>query len=1186
MVSKKNFSLLNFALLVALVTAPRLFLESFRAIPAFAQSPAPTTFPLPSTVPNGTTVKVDGSSSMAAVNQALKRQFETKYPGTGVNVGYSGSADAIQAVADGKLDLAALGRSLTPEERAKGVTAFPVSRSKIAMLVSNDNPFKGSLTIQQFAKIFRGEIKDWSEVGGAPGPIRFIDRPDTSDTREAFRNYPVFKAAEFKAGPDTTKMPDDSTQAILSQLGKDGISYVTANQLSSLPNVRALLMHNTLPDDPRYPFSQPLSYVYKEGATSPVIAAFLGYAASEEGQKTIEVAQAADPATLPPDLRTLILGAGGAATATALNASPGAASPGVATGAGGATTGTDNVAIAPPPGSNPVAVAPVDPGLPAWLWWLLPLGALGLLAWFWKSRRRAATPPPVPSAPVPPIPPTVEGSDADLAGRTGTIVNSDRAAIAEVNGPAHSLTPLPEEPNPFGGAAIAGGAAAAAAGAAAWANRSAEPEPTPAPLFEETAPAAELEASAPGVELPDVNLPDANVQLPNVELPNVDLPTANVPNVALPNVDLPNVEVPNVDLPNVGLPQAEGGFDLGDAALLGGAGLAAAGGAAWLGRDRPDEEAAIAGDISLPDANVESPELNVDSPELNVDSPELNLDSPELNLDSPELSLDSPELNLDSPELNLDSPELNLDSPELNLDSPEPSVELSIADAESSVTQPNDLGLLDDAALLGGAGLAAGAAAWAARSGSASPTEAETSLPEEVEAIEAQLGEAILSESEVSESKVSDSPTTFDVIEASTDVEPAQDSDLDEATELVLDDESATVIPPEADEATPTIASGYAAAGIAGGAATLTGIAFGGAAGLSALTNQEDQSEIEASKFNVGQTDLSSEVLATVDEGLPELPDGYGESRIVLLPRDPQWAYAYWDVPNEHRQALRDQGGQHIALRLYDVTDLDSEHQSAHSVQEYHCEEMARDWYLPIPVSDRDYILEIGYPTAEGRWLMLARSAPVRIPPVYPSDWQDDQFLTVDWQEDLKGKTLAQLNPPSTQTPIQPNGIYKELFDRAQGTEAQRIAGSLFGSMQQVPQQSISSFITPSGAGAWTLPTPSGMGMSGITMSGVGSEGLIPQRPRNFWLVADAVLIVYGATEPDATLTIGGQVVPLEPDGTFRFQLSFQDGVLDYPIVAVASDGEQNREIQLRFTRETPVRRTNTKEEATDEWFS
>ena len=169
---------------------------------------------------------------------------------------------------------------------------------------------------------------------------------------------------------------------------------------------------------------------------------------------------------------------------------------------------------------------------------------------------------------------------------------------------------------------------------------------------------------------------------------------------------------------------------------------------------------------------------------------------------------------------------------------------------------------------------------------------------------------------------------------------------------------------------------------------------------------QEEQ-QVKGTKFEVGQEDNLRESLASVDQDLGELPDGYGESRIVLMPRDPQWAYAYWDIPSIHKEELRRQGGQQLALRIYDTTDIDLGSQAPHSVQEYLCDEMAREWYLPIPVSDRDYVADIGYRCADGRWLILARSASVSIPPVYPSDWIEDAFITVDWQEDLQGKNLS-----------------------------------------------------------------------------------------------------------------------------------------------------------------------------------
>ncbi|NJL86947.1 MAG: DUF4912 domain-containing protein [Leptolyngbyaceae cyanobacterium SM1_1_3] len=384
----------------------------------------------------------------------------------------------------------------------------------------------------------------------------------------------------------------------------------------------------------------------------------------------------------------------------------------------------------------------------------------------------------------------------------------------------------------------------------------------------------------------------------------------------------------------------------------------------------------------------------------------------------------------------------------------------------------------------------------------------------------------------------------------------------------------------------------------------------------------EGQAEVEAAKFDRVVEESAPVALATVDQELPDLPSGYGESRIVLMPRDPQWAYVYWDIPNEHKEELRRQGGSRLALRFYDVTNIKFENQSPHSLQQYECDELAREWYVPVPVSDRDYISEIGYVCNDGRWLVLARSIPVRVPPVYPSDWVEDQFITVGWNEDLRGKTFVNLAPPSKRMgALNGSPLQDSVFTMTKPAEAQRVAGSLFGSMQHAPgsvfgsmqmaapEQAVSSYVFPSGVGMWAGATASGAGLTasgmgmGATMSGVGmglmmsgmgmnmsgagfSASAPPIRPRQFWLVADAELIVYGATEPDASVTVGGQPIKLNPDGTFRFQMSFQDGLIDYPILAVAADGDQTRSVHMKFNRETPSRHTNTKAEAVQEWLS
>lgn len=269
---KREALVTSLALLLPLAAVPKPLATAFGIDPVLAQSVAPDSLPVSTEVPRGTTVKIDGSSSMSATNQEFKQRFETQSPGQEVKIGYEGTDAALQSVLDGKTDLAAIGRTLTAEEKAKELVVVPQPRHKIAIVVGSENPFTGNLTFVQFAKIFRGEITNWSEVGGPPGAIQVIDRPETSDTRQAFQNYPVFKQAPFKAAASAVKLPQDNSEAMIKELGTRGIGYAISDQVTNKPGVRIVPMHKTLPTDPRYPFSQPLAYVYKgpgpKGTTS------------------------------------------------------------------------------------------------------------------------------------------------------------------------------------------------------------------------------------------------------------------------------------------------------------------------------------------------------------------------------------------------------------------------------------------------------------------------------------------------------------------------------------------------------------------------------------------------------------------------------------------------------------------------------------------------------------------------------------------------------------------------------------------------------------------------------------------------------------------------------------------------------------------------------------------------------
>jgi len=143
------------------------------------------------------------------------------------------------------------------------------------------------------------------------------------------------------------------------------------------------------------------------------------------------------------------------------------------------------------------------------------------------------------------------------------------------------------------------------------------------------------------------------------------------------------------------------------------------------------------------------------------------------------------------------------------------------------------------------------------------------------------------------------------------------------------------------------------------------------------------------------------EELQGVDESLPDLPESYGDNRIVLLPRDLAWLFTYWDLAGEYKEAARSAGGSVLALRLYDVTGIDFDGTNARAMVEHECAEWARSWYLPTPAPDRDYVVEIGYRGAD-QWFPLARSNKVSVPSGQPSTWIKDDFITIRFDEDLR----------------------------------------------------------------------------------------------------------------------------------------------------------------------------------------
>ena len=132
------------------------------------------------------TVSTDGSTSMEKVIGFLSEAYMEENSAVKVTYNPTGSGSGIKAVQAGNCDIGLASRDLKPEE-ATDLNGTVVAIDGIAMIVNKENPVK-DLTIEQIAALYKGEITNWSEVGGADAPVVLIGREAASGTRDGFES--------------------------------------------------------------------------------------------------------------------------------------------------------------------------------------------------------------------------------------------------------------------------------------------------------------------------------------------------------------------------------------------------------------------------------------------------------------------------------------------------------------------------------------------------------------------------------------------------------------------------------------------------------------------------------------------------------------------------------------------------------------------------------------------------------------------------------------------------------------------------------------------------------------------------------------------------------------------------------------------------------------------------------------
>lgn len=255
----------------------------------------------------GGKLAIEGSNTMLPLAQKWAAAFKTS-GGVDVSVQGAGSGQGITALINGTCQIADASRPAKDEEKAKAKTAgfemyeTAVARDGITIIVNPSNPIK-ELTLEQLAKIYAGQIKNWKEVGGPDLPITASGRDTTSGTYSFFLEDVIEKKlgkgtkyrADMSSTPSNPKIGED-VAAQKGGIGYIGIAYAgeftKAGKVKEVPvsfetGKPAVLPSEATVLDGTYPISRAL-FCYTRGTPEGDVKKYLDFVTGTEGQAIVK----------------------------------------------------------------------------------------------------------------------------------------------------------------------------------------------------------------------------------------------------------------------------------------------------------------------------------------------------------------------------------------------------------------------------------------------------------------------------------------------------------------------------------------------------------------------------------------------------------------------------------------------------------------------------------------------------------------------------------------------------------------------------------------------------------------------------------------------------------------------------------------------------------------------------------
>lgn len=232
--------------------------------------------------PTAINLRVTGSTSLGPVLEELAQAYQARHPNVLVDVRGGGSAAGLEALRNGRADLAAVSWRPADERLPDSIQAVPIARDGIAIVVHPKNTVPG-LTLLQLRALYRGETLDWSALAGAGGETVIISREDDSGTRAAFETLAM---AGERVTLNALVMP--TSQAVVDYVAshRGAVGYISTGALTD--GVRAVPVEDVAPTESAvrsgtYNLGRVL-YLYTPKPAPPATRAFLDFVLSPAGR--------------------------------------------------------------------------------------------------------------------------------------------------------------------------------------------------------------------------------------------------------------------------------------------------------------------------------------------------------------------------------------------------------------------------------------------------------------------------------------------------------------------------------------------------------------------------------------------------------------------------------------------------------------------------------------------------------------------------------------------------------------------------------------------------------------------------------------------------------------------------------------------------------------------------------------